>query len=615
MFPIIGDVVIRTNSYSTDLKINASLDTVKHYDMVGNVTIEHVAKASYDEFGRVAGVCAIEDGRIEVQDGGEMTSIVVKAEDIDNVVLDTVGDGTVGIVFVKDEPTKNSLETENNKGVNEWIYEFFDENGVKIDPTAGTVEEQAAAIAAIQEKIEEIATESRCYIKENYAYYKDIKEAFAAVQTDQAKASTDPTKKGLKTVILTRDFTNTYSVKYDGTAAITINQGSDVVFDLNGHIFTGIYEPKDKQANTQLILNKGKLTIQDRTNSSGKLVFLDEMPDTKRVPNCGEYLVNNTGTLYLESGTLQNDTAAGATYCVENTGTFIMNGGAMLQYKASACRTHGGGKTTMNDGYVYSGASGGYGIYIQSANGKEEITINGGTIEAGYLVSKFDGDGAVTINDGLFIGEWTFNNATNVNIYGGKSNNDFSAYCAEGYRAKKGSDDYYTIEIIPDDEYACKIGEKRYGNLEAAIASANTGDEIKLINDVSINGAIWMYSGKKITIDLNGKTLKTNAYYSIYAYYATEVTFKNGTIDACGNSYVMYAVGQGGTAKITFDNIKFINIDSDEPDCTVLNYEEDYGTGVIVIKTGTYGFDPTSYVDTENYNVTKNGDVWEVTAK
>lgn len=375
-------VVIRTNSYSTDLKVNAPLDTVKHFDIVGNVTIEHVAKASYDEFGRVGGICAIEDGRIEVQDGGEMTSIVVKAEDIENVVLDTVGSGTVGIVFVKDEPTKTTLETDNNKGVNEWIYEFFDENGEKIDPTAINPE---TGKTLVEEKLEEIATTSRCYIKENNVYYEKIEDAFAAVQADQAKESTDQTKKGLKTIILTRDFTNEYRVEYDGAVVLTINSESDIVFDLNGHIFNAVYKPKSKANSTTLIGNNGKLTILDSTNSSGKLSLTDELPDRQLVPSSGEYTINNSGTLIVKSGIIENLTDSGAAYAINcNSGSVnTITGGSILsniQYAIRLCMPSSLIKLDINNAFVT-----GLWFHDQSGSSPIDVKIDNSTFETIHL--------------------------------------------------------------------------------------------------------------------------------------------------------------------------------------------------------------------------------------
>ena len=68
-------VVIRTNSYSTTLIINAANDSVKHYDLLGVLTIENVKGESYHEFGKVKNV-TIKNGRFVAEEGSEIETIV-----------------------------------------------------------------------------------------------------------------------------------------------------------------------------------------------------------------------------------------------------------------------------------------------------------------------------------------------------------------------------------------------------------------------------------------------------------------------------------------------------------------------------------------------------------
>ena len=73
------NVVIRTNSYDIDLIIDAAQDTVKHYDLLGNLTIENVKGESYHEFGKVERV-SIKNGRFVAEDGAELGSEVTQIE-------------------------------------------------------------------------------------------------------------------------------------------------------------------------------------------------------------------------------------------------------------------------------------------------------------------------------------------------------------------------------------------------------------------------------------------------------------------------------------------------------------------------------------------------------
>ena len=71
-------VVIRTNSYSTTLTIDAIDDSVKHYDLLGVLTIENVKGESYHEFGKVKNV-TIKNGRFVAEEGSEIETIVSEA--------------------------------------------------------------------------------------------------------------------------------------------------------------------------------------------------------------------------------------------------------------------------------------------------------------------------------------------------------------------------------------------------------------------------------------------------------------------------------------------------------------------------------------------------------
>ena len=70
-------VILRTNSYSTDIEVDAINDTVKHYDLGGNVNIINVKGKSYHEFGKVKSV-KILNGRFVAEEGSEIENEVEK---------------------------------------------------------------------------------------------------------------------------------------------------------------------------------------------------------------------------------------------------------------------------------------------------------------------------------------------------------------------------------------------------------------------------------------------------------------------------------------------------------------------------------------------------------
>ena len=83
-------VIIRTNSYETNLTVDAVNDTVKHYDMLGNLVIENVKGESYHEYGKVNNV-TVKSGRFVAEAGSEISGTVTTEEgavaDTDNATI------------------------------------------------------------------------------------------------------------------------------------------------------------------------------------------------------------------------------------------------------------------------------------------------------------------------------------------------------------------------------------------------------------------------------------------------------------------------------------------------------------------------------------------------
>ena len=69
-------VILRTNSYSTEIEVDAINDTVKHYDLGGNVNIINVKGESYHEFGKVKYV-TINNGRFVAEENSEIANITL----------------------------------------------------------------------------------------------------------------------------------------------------------------------------------------------------------------------------------------------------------------------------------------------------------------------------------------------------------------------------------------------------------------------------------------------------------------------------------------------------------------------------------------------------------
>lgn len=69
-----GEVVIRTNSASTTLTIDAASDTVNHYGSVERVDAQKIDMNCYNEYGKAAYV-KVTEGKVVVKNGGEIKDV------------------------------------------------------------------------------------------------------------------------------------------------------------------------------------------------------------------------------------------------------------------------------------------------------------------------------------------------------------------------------------------------------------------------------------------------------------------------------------------------------------------------------------------------------------
>ena len=107
----------------------------------------------------------------------------------------------------------------------------------------------------------------------------------------------------------------------------------------------------------------------------------------------------------------------------------------------------------------------------------------------------------------------------------------------EGCRVVDNGNNTYTVE-----EGFAAIGENKYGTLADAIDAANSGDTIKLLADITIEGnaGLTISANKNFTLDLNGYTLKN----SVNENKGSQVILNKGTL-------VIKDSSANGTGKIT----------------------------------------------------------------
>ena len=118
-----------------------------------------------------------------------------------------------------------------------------------------------------------------------------------------------------------------------------------------------------------------------------------------------------------------------------------------------------------------------------------------------------------------------------------------------------------TITVVVSEKKVVNVTQKTgYDTIKAAVEAAITGDTLVLNEDISIESADFMHanvyavmiSGKRLTLDLNGKTLSANAEATVYIGSSGELIVKDS---ASGGKIIntdYLAIGNYG--KLTMEN-------------------------------------------------------------
>ena len=210
-----------------------------------------------------------------------------------------------------------------------------------------------------------------------------------------------------------------------------------------------------------------------------------------------------------------------------------------------------------------------------------------------------------------------------------------------------------TITVTVAKTGSAEGGETATGvtTLEALQAAVNAGGTVKLGGDITTDQDLTVSTGTPVTIDLNGFTLTSSAENTIYILPDTVCTVKGGTVsnttdrkavvhnlgtvtfENCtlnaNNYFSLYncctATVTDSTLNGNYNGNSIINDQANSDTVTLtlsgtVNMEGSiynaYAASVVTVLPGTYNIDPTSYVDTDAYTVTDNGDgTWRVAAK
>lgn len=363
----------------------------------------------------------------------------------------------------------------------------------------------------------------------------------------------------------------------DTSENIIIPNGKTIVIDLNGKKLTN--------ADSHTIVNNGNLTIQGSgtvdnvTHQKAALVnygtaVLNGGTYTRSLENPENNKDNSGGNSYY---TILNDKGGNMTINagveVTNVGHFssmICNGGDANSSAMSKLTIHGGvfsggintvkndelGELTITDG-SFSNASQCVIMNWHKAN------ISGGTFETNegaetvLFTAKYHDTraiGKLTLTGGTYICKTDqallcdrYNNSEKylgtASIAGGTfSCQPEAKYIAAGYEAKDNGNNTWTVGAAASAAFAAQVGGVMYTTLADALAAADENAIVKLLEDVT--GQVAIPAGKKLTLDLNGKTITHSGTAIINN---GTLIVKNGAVVSTGNC----GIGVGSNSETT----------------------------------------------------------------
>ena len=188
-------------------------------------------------------------------------------------------------------------------------------------------------------------------------------------------------------------------------------------------------------------------------------------------------------------------------------------------------------------------------------------------------------------------------------------------------------------------------GVTTFEDLQAAV---NAGGTVKLGGDITLESSLNIEAATPVVLDLNGHTITGSGRSVCVWLLSGSCTIRGGSITATGDNAV-YNYSKSGTLMIEGCTIRTdrsaLYSGDDDAVTTVKNstlisdiaaifcesgtislegtvnlsgkrYTINTMNGNVTVVAGIYNFDPTSYVNTDAYTVTDNGDgTWTVTAK
>ncbi|MGN0856817.1 MAG: hypothetical protein ACI4QJ_05405 [Candidatus Spyradenecus sp.] len=315
--------------------------------------------------------------------------------------------------------------------------------------------------------------------------------------------------------------TSNRNIKVAGTANLTVTNGTMVA---GGKCTADNHGTNGASAGTGCY---GTL----RFESTGKLVVTDVTLKNSRP--WGMNLKLLSGTAELENVTILSTCGGGVEVAgnekdhTQHATVTMRNCTIKQTYKhdhTSACVavSYGGELTVESGSYTSDFVA----VYVYNSGGIQ--TIQGGTFTGATYAIKADraadaSAAEVHVSGGTFVGPLAESGAK-ISLTGGLYTADPSTYCAAGYMATGTTVEGETLWAV--QPAVAQIGETTYTSLEAAIADAQSGDTVTLLQDVTIAAPVTV--DEAIKIDLAEHTVTSSVGFVFEV--TTGATIQNGTI-------------------------------------------------------------------------------------
>lgn len=575
----------------TNINISGGTLTAKPYDATSAACgIYHPNEGTLNITG---GIINVADGVGVLMRGGEMTMTGGEINATgDATRTGSVGDanqkiGVSGVIFDRDAnypyaaSTSIKIDGEAKVSGAKAAVELINDNNVADAKSAFKLKggTYSSDISALLDENSVAVKQGDNYVVTTY--YAQVGETKYATLQEAANAATaGQTVKVLNDVDMTKD------------GNLTVNEGKDIVLDMNGHSIKGA------NADYKNIFVSGKLTLMDsKENSTGKIYSED--PYKGGVDKALIYVAGN-GEFVMESGhintvlpnsvkngqfaigafdnckvTIKGGTIEGGYSAITGYGdpndntTITINGGTLICPMDYAIYHPQPGKLTINEGATIYGGAGA--ICMKSG----ELEINGGTLTSkgkGNTGNWGDGTGGLgnaalnfckpygnvkaTIKGGTITAEGdavlidaqpTEGKTVTLAISGGTYSSDVSQYCVEGFTATPNTDGTYGISEVGDGMIIVydKTSDKVAANGSVTI-------DLDQINKVSLTKEV---AGVTTTLTKDFKNTGWNAFFVPFDFTLTQemldafdfaklyaITLKNGS----GSQLLSYVEANDG---------------------------------------------------------------------